>query len=67
MTHDDPVLARIAALPNPLPDAARSRKIERAALPLLKPRPLHPAWALLVFGSTCGYLGSALYFTLRLF
>ena len=67
MTHDDPVLARVAALPAPALDAALSRRIRTAAVASLVPRALHPAWALLVAGSTLGYLGSALYFTLRLF
>jgi len=67
MTQDDPVLARLAALPTPSVAGERSRKIRAAALVALCPRRLHPVWALLVASSTFGYLGSALYFALRLF
>jgi len=67
MTHDDPLLARLAALPEPVPTAERSERILAAALAVLRPRPLHPAWALLVASGTFGYLGSAVYFTLHLF
>ncbi len=67
MTHDDPVLARLAALPNPTPDPARSEQVRQAALARLRPRRLHPAWVLLVASSTFGYLGGAFYFAVRLF
>lgn len=67
MTHDDPVLARLAALPNPLPDPARSERLRAAALARLRPRRLHPMWVLLVASSTVGYLGAAFYFAVRLF
>ena len=67
MTADDPVLARLAALPNPAPDPTRSERVREAALARLCPRRLHPAWVLLVASSTIGYLGGALYFAVRLF
>lgn len=67
MTDDDPVLARLAALPNPVPDPARSAHVRGAALARLRPRRLHPAWVLLVASSTVGYLGGAFYFSLGLF
>jgi hypothetical protein len=68
--HDSPhdaVLARVAALAAPHPSTELSAKIRAAALPRLRPRPLHPAWALLVACSALGYLASALSFTLGLF
>ncbi|HTQ05235.1 MAG TPA: hypothetical protein VMI54_15330 [Polyangiaceae bacterium] len=67
MNHDDPVLARLAALPNPPTDPARTARLREAALLRLRPRRLHPAWAVLVASSTVAYLGSALYFAVRLF
>ena len=66
-TDDDPVLARLAALPAHAPMPELSAKIRAAALARLRPRPLHPGWTLLVAGSTVGYLVSALRFTFELF
>lgn len=67
MTHEDPVLARLAALPDLALDPARSERVRTLALGRLCPRRLHPAWALLVASSTFGYLGGALYFAAHLF
>jgi hypothetical protein len=67
VTHDDPVLARLAALPNPVPEPARAERLRHAALARLRPRRLHPAWVVLVASSTFGYLGGAFYFALHLF
>jgi hypothetical protein len=65
--QDDRVIACLAALPSPSPSPELSAKIRAAALARLCPRPLHPAWALVVACSALGYLGSALAFTLGLF
>lgn len=67
MNQDDPVLARLAALPNPVPDAASAERLREAALERLRPRRLHPVWVLLVASSTFGYLGGALYFAAHIF
>ncbi len=67
MSHDDPVLARLAALPNPAPEPLRAERLREAALVRLRPRRLHVAWVLLVAGSTVAYLSGALYFAFRLF
>jgi len=67
MTDDDPVLARLAALPMAPLDPQRSQRIRAAALRALRPRALHPAWAMLVAGSTLCYLVCSLWFTLNLF
>jgi len=63
----DPVVARLAALPAETPKSELSASIRAAALARLRPRPLHPAWTLLVAGSALGYLLSALRFTLGLY
>jgi hypothetical protein len=63
----DLVLARLAALPSDLPSPELSAKIRAVSLARLRPRPLHPAWALLVAASTLGYLVSAFLFTVGLF
>ena len=67
MTHDDPVLRALAALPEPRLDPGRAHTVRAKATARLRPRPLHPAWACLVASGAVGYLGSALYFTLHLF
>jgi hypothetical protein len=67
VNHDDPVLAHLAALPDPAPDPARSERVREVALARLCARRLHPAWVLLVASSTFGYLGGAFYFAVRLF
>ena len=67
MTHEDPVLARLAELPEPPLDSERARRTRAAALVALRPRAVHPVWVLLVAGGAASYLASALYFTLNLF
>jgi hypothetical protein len=66
-TDDDPLLARLAALPAHAPLRELSAQIRTAALARLRPRPLHLGWALLVVGSAACYLVSALTFTFGLF
>jgi len=67
MTDDDPVILRLAALPATPLDPERSQRTRAAALRALRPRALHPAWAMLVAGSTLCYLCCSLWFTLNLF
>jgi hypothetical protein len=64
---DDPVLARLAALPDETPARDLTARIRAASLARLRPRPLHLGFTLLVAGSALGYLLSALRFTLGLF
>ena len=64
---EDAVLERLAALPEVAPAPELSRHIRAAALARLRPRPLHPAWALVVGCAALTYLFGALNFALNLF
>jgi hypothetical protein len=64
---EDAVLARLAALPDIVPALALSQQIRAAALARLRPRPLHPVWALVVGCAACVYLFGTLNFVLGLF
>ncbi len=64
---DDAVLGRLAALPEVAPEPELSRHIRAAALVRLRPRPLHPVWALVVGCAAVIYVFGALNFVMGLF
>ena len=63
MTQPDPVFACLAALPAMDPSPEVSARLRAAAHARLRPRPLHPAWTLLVAVAVLGYLGWAMRFS----
>lgn len=67
MKAKDPVLARLAELPHEAPSPEISASIRRAATVRLRPRPVHPAWPLLIAASTVVYLGWAVHFSSGLY
>lgn len=67
MIDSDPVLRRLAELPALPPSDDLSERIRGAAHAALRPRPLHPFWALTVAASVLAYLGWAFYFTNALY
>jgi hypothetical protein len=64
---EDAVVGRLAALPALAPTRELSHRIRATALARLRPRPLHPAWALAVGCAALVYLFGALNFVMGLF
>lgn len=67
MNDRDPVFARLAELPAQEPDPVLSARLRARAHRMLRPRPLHPLFAVAAAASVVAYLGWALYFTSRLY
>jgi hypothetical protein len=63
MTHPDPVLARLAALPGAEPSPELSERLRRAAHARLRPRRVHPAWTIAIALSVVSYLSWAVSFS----
>jgi len=67
MSRPDPVLDRLAALPVVEPTPELSASLRAAALVRLRPRRVHPVWALVVAASVVSYLGWAVQFSSSLY
>jgi len=67
MTPDDPLFARLAALPAPAPVPVLNEKLRSAAHARLRPRPVHAGVTLLVAASVVTYLGWAVHFAAGLY
>jgi len=67
MTHPDPVFARLAALPGAEPSRELSERLRRAAHARLRPRRVHPAWAIAIALSVVSYLTWAVSFSGNLY
>jgi len=66
MTPSDPLLERLWELPVEPLDPVLSRRIQVAALQVLRPRPVHPVWVVAIVASVVCYLGWAFIFTTAL-
>ncbi|HWA75191.1 MAG TPA: hypothetical protein VG937_22795 [Polyangiaceae bacterium] len=66
MTERDPVLQRLAELDAPAPVPELSVELRARALEKLRPRPVHPGFALAVAASVMAYFGWALHFVATL-
>jgi hypothetical protein len=62
MNERDPVLQRLSQLDAPAPVPVLSTELRARAHAKLRPRPLHPGFALAVAASVVAYFGWALHF-----
>jgi len=67
VTELDPVLQKLAQLPQVAPPNAVSQKLQAAAHARLVPARVHPAWSIAVAASVLVYLGWAILYTSQLF
>jgi hypothetical protein len=67
MTEPDPVFSRLAELLPLEPETEFSNELRQKAHGVLRPRRVHPVWALAAAASVVTYLGWAVYFTGRLY
>jgi hypothetical protein len=67
MTNSDPVLACLAHLPGMDPSPELTLRLRAAAHARLRPRPVHPAFTLMVVASVVSYLSWALHFSSSLY
>jgi hypothetical protein len=67
MTDRDLVFRRLAELAPSEPNPEFSRELREKAHRVLRPRRVHPVWALAAAASVVTYLGWAVYFTSRLY
>jgi hypothetical protein len=63
MTQPDPVFARLATLPGAEPSRELSESLRRAAHARLRPRRVHPAWAIGIALCVVSYLSWAVSFS----
>lgn len=66
MTSPDPVLARLAELPAEKPSAELAERLRAKAHARLRPRPMHPVWAVVAVSGVVGYLSWAVQFSASL-
>jgi hypothetical protein len=67
MTEPDAVFSRLAELPPSEPEPEFSNELRRRAHGVLRPRRVHPLWALAAAASVVTYLGWAVYCAGRLY